>query len=184
VFQEEGDYLVELTVSGPNGSSSASTLIEVDLDPMTGIVLRPGCSGLNPPGSIFVLEGPAVIGTTMVIGVDNPLGTQPVGSVPIVWMSTLPDPAFPCGALLANWGMTAPGSSGEVLVSRTPPNPFLRRTGAPWTGAGNPAPVDVPIPMNASLIGRTYHLQGQLISTSGPIPRGLTQAFAVTFQAP
>ncbi len=80
----------------------------------------------------------------------------------------------------AGQGMTAVGASGELLIG-TPT--LLNRAGLSWAGAGNPAPVVVPITRPVSLIGRTLFVQGRLVDSVGaPIRTGLANGFALTLQ--
>ena len=71
-----------------------------------------GC-GLNPAGSIAVLSGVPNVGSTMVFGIDNPAGTQAIGSVPILAVSVGTWPSFPCGITVPTLGMDGPG---ELLI--------------------------------------------------------------------
>ena len=137
-----------------------------------------GC-GVNPAGSLTELGGTPAVGTTFVLGIDNPLGTQAPGSIPFVLVSTAPDPAFPCGTILAGLGMAG---DGELLVSLAPADwiqPAL--AGPPWLGAGQPAAVSIPVPNNPLLAGRDFYFQGLLFDLTRPIGAriGLTTALEV-----
>jgi len=136
---------------------------------------RYGC-GANPGDSLTVLSGTATIGSTVVFGVENPLATQPPGSLPFLIVGTAPDPAFPCGTSLPGFGMAGGGAPGELLVSLVPSTPSAVLPGAPWSGAG-PAPIPLRIPAASTLIGAELFLQGLMISnlTSGG-SAGLTEA--------
>ena len=135
---------------------------------------------VNPVGSLIPLTAALPTpGTTIVLGVDNPFGTQAVGSVPIVGISS--EPGF--GILLAGFGMSAPGALGEILISILPPNPFEVITGTGlWAGPGSPAPVLLPIPDLCTLSGVTVYTQGLLLDLSpgALIPIGLTDGLAIT----
>ena len=106
---------------------------------------------------------------------DNPLGTQAVGSLPFLALATAPDPAFPCGTLVPGFGMGGVGAPGELLIGLAPP-PFLVLAGAPWIGPGTPAPIALTIPLDAALLGASVYAQGLLFDTSP----GATVAFGLT----
>jgi hypothetical protein len=137
-----------------------------------------GC-GLNPPGSVSVLAGAPALGTTVVIGLDNPLGTQAPGALPVLALANAPDAHFPCGTPLAAFGM-GPGP-GELLIDLLPPNPLLPlRIGPPWAGPGTPTPVAIGVPSAPSLLGRTFYAQGVLFDPTSVLERfGLTDAVAL-----
>lgn len=179
-----GVYTVRLTVSATDGSTNARTragyVSVTDGSALPPGVARLGC-GVNPEGSFRVLAGSPRLGTNMTFGVDNPLGTQAPGSVPMIIASWNADARRPCGTLVANLGMSAPGTSGERLLAA----PALSsRTGTAWTGPGFPAPVVFKIPANASLVGRTLFVQGRLVdgSAGALIPLALADGFALTLQ--
>jgi hypothetical protein len=137
-----------------------------------------GC-GTNPAGSMSVLAGTPQVGTTLVLGVDNPLGTQAAGALPLVALASAPDPAHPCGTPVAGLGMAGAGALGELLVSVAPPNPLLWLGGAAWSGPGAPAPVAIAIPADPALAGRTFYAQGVLVDPAaapGGVRFGLTEA--------
>ena len=123
-----------------------------------------GC-GVNPAGSLTPISGVPSIGTTVTLGVDNPLGTQAPGSLPFLALATAPDPAFPCGTLVPGFGMGGAGAPGELLLGVAPP-PFLVVAGAPWAGPGTPAPIALPIPVDATLLGASFFAQGLLFDMS------------------
>ncbi|MCZ6598749.1 MAG: integrin alpha [Planctomycetota bacterium] len=133
-----------------------------------------GC-GVNPPGSLTVLAGVPSIGTTITLGVDNPLGTQAAGSLPFLGLAFQPDPAFPCGTLVPGFGMAGPGASGEQLIPSGPPLLF---TGPPWSGPGSPAPFDLAVPDDPGLLGVSVYAQGLLFDPTAAfgVIFGLTEA--------
>ena len=106
---------------------------------LTGSTGVYGC-GVNPAGSISVAGSPT-LGSTLSFGVDNPFGTQAPGSLPFLYLSLAPSSGYPCGLLLAGYGMAGPGATGELLVSLTGASALL--LGPPWSGAGSPAVIDV-----------------------------------------
>jgi hypothetical protein len=121
-----------------------------------------GC-GTNPAGSLTVVSGTPTLGTQMVFGIDNPLGTQAPGSIPILAFADQPAPGFPCGQLVPGYGMGGAGALGEVLLSLAPPNPILLLFGAPWTGPGTPATIPLGLPANPSFAGIVVHAQGLMV---------------------
>ncbi|MEM7308023.1 MAG: hypothetical protein AAF682_15195 [Planctomycetota bacterium] len=123
-----------------------------------------GC-GLNPAGSLTVVSGAPIPGGELVLGVANPLGTQPAGSLPFVALATSPDPAFPCGTPIPGFGMASPGASGELLLSLTPA-PFATVPGPAWGGVGTSAPVSIPLPPQCALLGDTVYAQGILLDVT------------------
>ncbi len=151
--------------------------------PNVGQTFSDGCSvvnvygcGLNPAGSMTVLSGAPSLGSSVTLGIDNPLGTQAAGSLPFLALAFGPAPGFPCGVPLPNFGMASAGASGELLIGVSPPNPFLTLAGPAWTGAGSPAPLPVAIPSTATLIGVSLYGQGLLFD---PSP-GATVVFGLT----
>ncbi len=145
-----------------------------------------GC-GTNPAGSLVLLGGAPAPGGILRLGVDNPLGTQPPGSLPLILVSLAPDPATPCGTPVPGWGMASPGAAGELLIDLAA---ALSTTfsGPAWTGPGSPTPAFVPIPFDCALIGVSVYLQGALRdpAAGAPIAIGLTEGLALTigFDAP
>ncbi len=177
-----GKYTVSLRASGPSGSAlkSAPNLITV-LDPGAGGVITPMGCGVNPAGSFQVLSGAPRLGTTLVLGLDNPLGTQSAGSVPYVFASLTPNALFPCGTLRADLAMAGPGANGELLLDPSKPL-FRKATGAPWTTPGVPARVSFRIPATPALLGASLYLQGRLVDgTPGAlVPTALTDGVKLT----
>ncbi len=131
-----------------------------------------GC-GVNPSGSLVVESGSPSIGTTLVLGVNDPFGSTQSGALPFVAVSTLPDPAFPCGTLIPGWGMTVLPTPGELLISMVAPNPAAVFSGPPWTGPATPSPVSLPFPPLPFLVGLPLYAQGLLAIV---LPSGLDVA--------
>jgi PKD repeat protein len=181
-YAAPGKYTVSLRASGSSGSAvkSITNLITV-LDPLAGGSITPMGCGVNPPGSFQVLSGAPRLGATLVLGIDNPLGTQSPGSVPYVLASFTSDARFPCGSLRAGFGMAGPGASGELLLDPTRPL-FRKATGAPWTTPGVPARVSFRIPASTTLLGTSLHLQGRLLDATpgAPVPIALTDGVRLT----
>ncbi|MEE9126354.1 MAG: endonuclease/exonuclease/phosphatase family protein, partial [Planctomycetota bacterium] len=132
-----------------------------------------GC-GSNPAGSLSVVSGAPAIGTTMTLGVDNPVGTQAAGSVPFLFLAFAPDTNFPCGTPMSGFGMSGPGAAGELLIGLSPP--VLVVTGSPWSGPGIPALIGIAVPNDLALIGIDVFAQGLLFDASSAL--GVT--FGVT----
>jgi len=131
-------------------------------------------SHLNPTGSLSV-DGDATPGGSVTFAIDNPLGTQAPGALGLLAVSLTPDPAFPAGSVVANWGLD--GGPGELLVG--PPSNILFGA-APWGGPGQPVTRTVPIPPLPSLAGLVVYVQGGLFDNSGGgIPHGLTEALEI-----
>lgn len=149
--------------------------------PHPGATAPLGC-GVNPAGSMTLLSGLPDMGATMVFGLDDPTGSQPIGAIPVVFVSNSPDIATPCGTLTPGLGLGGPGTDGELLICVSAGCVLRRGVGSPWTGPGNPAPVAMKVPVDCRLLGLTLYAQGALIdpSVGAPIPIGLTDGFELT----
>jgi hypothetical protein len=128
-------------------------------------------SGVNPAGSMSVLSGQPALGTTVQIGVDNPLGTQAVEAASFFFLSAAPDPAIPAGTLVPGFGMSGAGANGELLID--PSQLVLAVQGSPWGGPGLPSAFDLDVPADSALIGLFAFGQGLLVDP--------TAAFGVKF---
>ncbi|MHC4378273.1 MAG: hypothetical protein ACYS26_16855 [Planctomycetota bacterium] len=139
-----------------------------------------GC-GVNPANSLVVLSGNADLGQTLTVGVDNPLGTQGAGSLPLVFAAFAADPASPCGTSLPGLGMGGPGAPGEVLIDLA--GESLLFIGGPWAGPGVPEPIQLAIPELPALVGTQAFVQGALVDpvAAGGVGIGLTDGLALTF---
>jgi len=173
VYATPGIYSVSLTVSGPGGSNTLTrgsfVVVSEQNDPN---VLRYGC-GQNPVGSLSVISGTPRLGSMMVLGLDNPLGTQLPGALPKVVLSIAPEGGFPCGRPAIGMGMD--GGGGAYLIRLT--GPLLQFSGTAWGGPGTPARVNLPIPRVAILAGLQLYAQGVLIDAGGgAVSTGLTDA--------
>jgi len=122
-----------------------------------------GC-GVNPSASLAPLAGGPTLGQTLTLGVDDPLGSSPPGSVAVLLASLQADPAFPCGTALPGYGMAGP--TGELLVNVLPPDPIAVLGPAPWSGPGSPAAIAVPVPDDGGLLGLGLHFQGLVVGPS------------------
>lgn len=168
----DGDSADDLVLlqSGPPGGVQGLLSIQ---DTAAEAILS--TCGANPAGSAAVVGEPYV-GTVVLFQVDNPLGTQTPGSLPLVGVSTKADPAWPCGTAIPGWGMSAPGAAGELQVCIEPSCLALLAPGPAWQGPGQPASVPIAIPANCVLVGETLYLQGALVDPVGSILVGLTEA--------
>ena len=144
------------------------------------VVTPYGC-GVNPDDSLTIVAGAPELGSTFTLGLDNPLGTQAIGSRAYISIAIDPAVGFPCGPLLANAGMSAPGAPGEFLLSVTPPNPIYKRLGPAWKGPGQPAKIKLTVPDDPTLVGVTIYVQGALLDIvpGAGIPVGLTNALSI-----
>jgi hypothetical protein len=152
--------------------------LEADNGTVTSGALNYG-SGLNPPGSLLLLSGNGSIGALTVLGVTNPLATQPPGSIALLAVSVLPDPNFPAGTPLPGFGMSAPASFGELLIAL--PQELLLGPSI-WAGPGFPSAFPIGIPLNTNLIGAQIHFQGLIVDppASLGVPFGLTEGLRLT----
>ena len=153
----------------------------VEIDGVPGIHLGTavpyGCSG-NPAGSLTSQGRPAV-GTTMMLGITNPVGTQAVGSLPVLALALLPDAAYPCGSSQPGFGMSGPNVPGELLIA---PGSAATLFGSPWAGPGQPTMFPFSLPLGAWLLGVNVYAQGLLFdpSPSAAVPIGLSSALHLT----
>ena len=169
----DGDGVADLLVGAfgdDDGAGDTGALWSLSLDGIPAPSAY-GCTG--PPGSLLVLDGAAAPGASVVIGVHNPLATQPPGALPLLALALTPAPGFPCGTPLPGWGMAGPGAVGELLVSPLPPNPLLLLAGSPWTGT--PSPFPLAVPSDPSLVGTALFLQGVLIAPGAGVEIGATE---------
>ena len=116
----------------------------------------------------MVVSGSPSAGETVVLGVDNPLGSQGVGALPFLALSLAPDPGFPCGTPIPGWGMAAPGTAAGELLLGLPLAPELLFTAPVWAGPGQPSPVALPIPDGPAVFGLRLYAQGLLVEPLAP----------------
>ncbi|MEM7306847.1 MAG: hypothetical protein AAF682_09260 [Planctomycetota bacterium] len=177
------DWAVGMPGSEDGGVDHGALWLLFDEEPAWEL-LPYGCDG-TAEGSLVALSGIPAVGADLELGVDNPLGTQAAGSLPLVLVATAPDPAFPCGTPIPGLGLAGGGAPAELLISFLPPNPVQPAlSGAPWTGT-EPAPVTLSIPPQATLAGVTIYAQGALLDASpgATLPIALTAALALTLDA-
>ena len=127
--------------------------------PTVGRATAYGC-GVNPAQSIGLLNEQVAIGGTTAIGLDNPLGTQGPNTVALLALSLQSAPGFPCGVSVPGFGMTAPGSAGELLIALGSSRLGSFLQGPPWGGPGNPSVVSVSLPNDPMFIGLSLYAQG------------------------
>jgi hypothetical protein len=133
-----------------------------------------GC-GVNPTGSLSIV-GEAALGSTFTVRVHNPLGTQAVGSQPMLFFSTAPDSNYPCGTPMPLANM-APGLDGELLIGAGVGQIIpVVVTGPAWTGS--PSLIPLSIAQQPQLVGQTFFVQGLMVdrSVGAPVRIGLTDA--------
>ena len=87
-------------------------------------------------------------------------------------VSVFPDASFPAGTVLPNFGLSAPGADGELLVALPL---YVVAVGAIWTGS--PAPVDFLVPNDPAIVGVNAYFQGVLRDANGRF--GLTNGIEV-----
>ncbi|MEW6073619.1 MAG: PKD domain-containing protein, partial [Planctomycetota bacterium] len=159
-YVADGSFAVSLTVT--NSAGEPDTRIEASYIQVSADYVRIGCDPLAA-GTLSLQGGAPVLGTTLVLGVDNPYGTQAVGSATWVRASFTPAAQYPCGFWKTNYGMAYAGAPGEILLSLVPaPYTF---NGTAFGGPGNPGLVSIPIPNNLSLLGRHIYCQGVIFDS-------------------
>jgi len=172
---------VEFRAQGAGGASAVATVtLAYEARPAAHTY---GC-GVNPAGSILVLDGIPALGRTMTVGVHNPLGTQTSGSTAYLVFSTSPAAGYPCGIRLPGWGMGGPGATGELLVDPGALDASFGRFGV-WTGV--PTELVVSVPGDPILVGARVFGQGLVLDPTGlpSVPRfGLTDAIELTIGYP
>lgn len=133
-------------------------------------------SGVNPPGSMAVLNGSAVLAQITTFGLNNPLATQRAGSRAYLLLSSgkqVPP------LLLPNFGMARPGANGELLIGASGIFP-VALGGVAWNGT-TAAAIPLFVPPVSTLVGNALYAQGVLVDVGGSIPIGLTDAVELSF---
>lgn len=162
----------EIAVLGaPVADFNVGDVYVFDLDP----VQRYGC--FNPPSSLLELGGLPAEGSSMFLGVHNPLGTQPAGSTAILLVSFDPAAGFPCGPVIPGWGMAGAGAGGELLVDLGAS--FIAGFGPTFWDGVTPAAFLIPVPANQPYGGVTVYFQGVLLTPGGVVRIGLTNGLEV-----
>ncbi|MEW6071784.1 MAG: hypothetical protein AB1726_04190 [Planctomycetota bacterium] len=159
-----GTDSLSFQVTGAGGTSTIETVTLVyEVLPAAA---RYGC-GVNPAESILLLDGTPALGRTLTVGLDNPLGTQVPGALAYLYFSLAPDANYPCGSLLAGFGMGGVGANGEFLINIVPPDPVVFLPAVPWAGVGQPAEFAVAVPADPALAGVPAYGQGLIHDISG-----------------
>ena len=161
-----------LSGSAPRNGQTAEVIIS-DFRFAPARVFPGGC-GTNPRGSLVVLAGAPLLGRSVTLGVDNPLGTQAPGSLPFLALGLGPAPNFPCGTPLPGLGMGGPVGSLQLAAAI----PLLIPGAAPWSGPGQPAPITLAIPFQVQLLGLPLYAQGVLVDGSPGATRPVALADA------
>lgn len=129
-------------------------------------------SGVNPPSSITYSGALPTLGQTANIVLDDPGASMGTPSNTVFALSADPAPGFPGGIVLQNFGLSAPGAPGELLIGA-----FVQlQAGPQWNGSGG-VTVALQVPNQIALVGETFYGQGLLIDPGGRF--GLTDALAM-----
>ena len=140
----------------------------------TGGQITPyGCQ--NPADSLVHLGGQASPGSTLTVGVSDPTGTKPAGSLAFLQLSSAAALGYPCGLPLPGFGLD--GGVGELLIELGPAK--LLALGPVLYDGANAAKLEVNVPNNPALNGLTVFAQGALLGPVGGL--GLTNGLELTF---
>ena len=111
----------------------------------------------NPAGSLAITGAPS-LGASFTLDVHDPGASMPVPSLVQLAFSLTADPAYPCGRLRPNWGLSAPGAAGELLQT----NLLSVIPVSAWNGA--PVSFGVAVPNDPVLLGVEFFAQAALIA--------------------
>jgi|GEM_PF-2878310 len=161
------------------------TLVAVLTAPSARAETERRTCGLNPPDSLTVVAGNGVLGRALVVGIDNPLGTQAPGSATYLLASVAPDGGAPCGSTAFGLSMYGYGVPGELTVSLDDALFLGVWSGGAWNGPGTVSTVLLVPPDDPSLVGTRVDLQGLVVdgSGSGAVVVGATEGLRVTLEA-
>ena len=123
-----------------------------------------GCG--NPAGSLTV-SGDARIGQTLNLDLHDPSGLLPTPAVSAIALSASPAVGFPCGISLPGLGLGLSGQPGEVLLQSID----ALVVGPLWNGA--PVTTPLSIPLQPSLVGQRFFVQGLLASDRVGVTRAV-----------
>lgn len=166
------DDLVVVAPGDADGGDNTGAAWVLLMNGLGSPLFAPYSCGMSPPNSLFVLEGEGNAGEDLVMGVDNPFGTQSVGSIPFIFIAAMPDPVYVAttadddidptcsGSPLPGFHMAQPGASAELLVNIG--GFWLAVFGEAWEGPGTPAPVTWTIPNVPAILGQTIYIQGAM----------------------
>lgn len=170
---------------GASGTRTRGAVWLLFLDQGLAPLVRPYGCGLATAGSLTLLAGAPRLGSTFLVGLTNPLGTQSPGSIGTLRIATRPHPLYPCGLVVPGMGMASPGSPGEILLDGTAlaPGFLISRQGAAWSGVGSHVPFTLRVPLEPALLDTHLYLQGLL---ADPVPPhlGLSEALDVRLGSP
>ncbi|MFT7542120.1 MAG: hypothetical protein ACI9K5_003099 [Gammaproteobacteria bacterium] len=128
-------------------------------------VLRYG-SGVNPADSIAYTGTLPTIGQDVSLVLSDPSGTMGTPSNTLLAVST-----SAVAITIPNFGLSAPGAPGELLVGPLE----LGQFGTQWNGS--PVTISVAVPNDLGLVGLTVYTQGVLIEPGSRF--GLTDGMAL-----
>ncbi len=105
-------------------------------------------------------------------GLDNPVGSQPSGTLALIGLSTGLIGVPPCGIALPGWGLD--GSVGELH----PGAPIVNFSAELGPGPGQPVAFALTLPSEAVLAGESILAQGVFVTAnpSAAVPLGRTEA--------
>ena len=133
----------------------------------SGTVRPFGCEA-ELQGSLAVVRGWPRLGTSVTIGVDDTTGRQPLGSAVALITSASPSVPYPCGVRAIG------RDPGKLLVDTSPDQGFAQVVGdARWLG--EPALIELSIPLDARLVGTSIFVQGLLTGSGASGAIGLTE---------
>ncbi len=178
VVTPPGTVQAELLVTN-TGSAGIGYLDDLLVEiPEPGLGLVYGCDG-SLTTSIALDGPPPNLGGLLRLRLHNPLGTQGQGTTTgLVAFSLAPDPLFPCGAAFPGWGMSAPGAAAELLLD--PAQLLILLPTTPWGGVSQPALLEIPLPLNCTLLGTTIYAQG--ILSDGALTFGVGGALTAAIE--
>lgn len=132
----------------------------------------------NPPLSLTAV-GTAATGTTIGFDLRNPDDSTAGPGVGIIFFASAPDANFPAGTTVPGFGMS-PSLLGDIVVSLTPPDPFLVLGPVAWAEGGT-VNASIPLPNDPALVGASAFVQGALIDTTVTNGIGLSNGLTLTF---
>ncbi len=130
---------------------------------------------VNPAESFVVTSGVPQMGTTVEFEFKDPSGTMLQPSKVFLSAAITADPLYPSGTIVPFYGLTAPGTPGEILVGPT----FLTRRAGMWKG--NPVGFTLQVPVDPTLEGVPIYLQGFFYDATHRV--GLTSAIKLVIGA-
>lgn len=139
----------------------------------------------NPAKSLTLQGGGPFVGSSFSLGVKNTARNDAPPGLALLYVATAPLPNFPAGLALPGFGLSAPGATGEILLSLSPPNPILTVGPVAWAGGTSaPALLPVTVPANPALLGLDVYAQGALITPLEGFALGLTNGLVLELGNP